>query len=38
MGHQPVIVEEKAFQVGQVRKGVWSQLLNGVVAEVSEEG
>ena len=32
--HQPVIVEEEGFQVGEVREGVRSQLLNSVVAQV----
>ena len=32
--HQPVIVEEEGFQVGEVREGVRSQLLDSVVAQV----
>ena len=34
--HKPVVVEEEAFQVGQVRKGVRSKLLDGVVAQVPD--
>lgn len=33
----PVIVEEEGFQVGEVREGVRSQLLNSVVAQVQED-
>ena len=32
--HRPVVVEEEGFQVGEVREGVRSQLLNSVVAQV----
>ena len=35
--HQPVVVKEEASQVGQVRKGVRSKLLDRVVAQVPDD-
>ena len=35
--HQPVVVKEEASQVGQVRQGVRSKLLDRVVAQVPDD-